>query len=211
MPQPAADRLVEETGFLKALAAAEPDNVAVRVELSHALSTLGNVEEAIAAAKEGARIDPARAEPLEQLASIFADVGDPMQLTPLADELVTRFPARDEGHYYQAAALFLAGRAIDAERSIRRLLSANPRHAKGQNLLGAVCASIGNHECAVAAFTAARELDPRDPSVYVNLAYLRVARGDMAGAAGLFGEALAIDTKSEAARRGLADAVAAQR
>ena len=31
----------------------------------------------------------------------------------------TRFPAREEGHYYQAAALFLAGRATDAERSIR--------------------------------------------------------------------------------------------
>ena len=129
-----------------------------------------------------------------------------LQLTPIADELIKRFPTRDEGHYYQAAALFLAGRATDAERPIRRLLSANPRHAKGQNLLGVVCASLGNHECALAAFAAALELDPRDPSVYVNLAYLRVERGDMAGAAEFFGEALTIDTTSEAARRGLADA-----
>jgi spermidine synthase len=207
----AANRLAEEVGFLKALAAGEPGNVAVRVELSHALATLGDVEEAIAAAMEGARLDPAGAEPLEQLASIFADVGDAMQLMPIADDLVTRFPARDEGHYYQGAALFLADRVNDAERSIRRLLRANPRHAKGQNLLGAMCASVGNHECAVAAFTAARELDPRDPSVYVNLAYLRVARGDLPAAAGLFAEALAIDPRSEAARRGLADARAAHR
>ena len=201
MPQPERTGSREETEFLKALAAAEPDNAAVRVELSHALSTLGNAEEAIAAAKEAARIDPARAEPLEQLASIFADVGDAMQLTPIANELVTRFPTRDEGHYYQAAALFLAGRAIEAERPIRTLLSANPRHAKGQNMLGAVCASLGNHECALAAFTAALELDPRDPSVYVNLAYLRVERGDVAAAARFFSEALAIDTTSEAARQ----------
>jgi Flp pilus assembly protein TadD len=206
-----AHRLVEETEFLKTLAAPEPDNAAVRVELSHTLSTLGRVEEAITAAMEAARIDPARAEPLEQLASIFADVGDAMRLTPMADELVRRFPTRDEGHYYQAAALFLAGRATDAERSIRTLLSANPRHARGQNLLGAVCASLGNHDCAAAAFAAALELTPRDPSVYVNLGYLRVERGDMAAAARFFSEALAIDTTFEAARRGLAEVRAAQR
>lgn len=206
-----AHRLVEETEFLKAIAAAEPDNAAVRVELSHAHATLGHVEEGIAAAKEAARIDPDGAQPLEQLASIFSDVGDAMQLTPIADQLVRRFPTRDEGRYYQAAALFLAGRATDAGRPIRTLLSANPRHAKGQSLLGTVCASLGNHECALAAFAAALELNPRDPSVYVNLGYLRVARGDPAAAAQFFSEALAIDTTSEAARRGLADARAAQR
>ena len=43
----------------------------------------------------------------------------------------------------------------------------------------------------------------------MNLGYMRLARGDMAGAAGFFGEALAIDTTSEAARRGLADTRAA--
>jgi cytochrome c-type biogenesis protein CcmH/NrfG len=110
---------------MKAIAAAETDNAAVRVELSHTLSALGHVEDAITAAREAARIEPARAEPLEQLASIFADVGDAMRLTPIADGLVKRFPTRDEGHYYQAAALFLAGRATDAERSIWTLLSAN--------------------------------------------------------------------------------------
>lgn len=78
-------------------------------------------------------------------------------------------------------------------------------------MLGVVCASLGNHECARAAFAASLELDPRDSSVYVNLAYLRVERGDEAAAAQLFSEALAIDTTSEAARRGLADAQAAQR
>jgi spermidine synthase len=206
----AADRLGEETEFLKALAAAEPDNAAVRVELSHVLATLGHIEEAVAAAIEAARIDPGGAEPLEQLASIFADIGDAMRLTAIADELVTRFPARDEGQYYRAAALFLSGRAVDAERSIRRLLGSNPRHAKAQNLLGAVCASLANHDCALAAFGAALDLDPRDPSVYVNLGYLRVARGDSAGAARFFSEALSIDATSEAARRGLADLAASR-
>ena len=201
-----ARRLDEESEWLKGLAAAEPDNAAVRVELSHVLASLGSTEEAIAAARDARRIDPERAEPLEQMASIFADVGDAGRLGPIADELVRRFPARDEGRYYQAAALFLAGRASDAEGPIRALLSANPRHAKGQNLLGVVCGSLGKSECAGAAFAAAASLNPRDPSVYVNLGYLRLARGDAAAAADFFGEALTVDTTSEAARRGLAEA-----
>ena len=206
-----AQRLGEETTFLKGVAAAEPDNAAVRVELSHALATLGNAEEAIAAAMDAARIDPDSAEPLQQLASIFADVGDAVQLAPIANQLLKRFPTRDEGRYYQAAALFLAGRATEAERPIRTLLSVNPRHAKGQNMLGVVCASLGNHECAQAAFATSLELDPRDSSVYVNLAYLRVERGDAEAAAQLFSEALAIDTTSETARQGLANARASMR
>ena len=71
---------------------------------------------------------------------------------------------------------------------------------------GAICGSLGNHDCALAAFTSAQRLDPGDPSVYVNLGYLHVERGDTAAAAGFFSEALAIDTTNDAARRGLADA-----
>lgn len=78
-------------------------------------------------------------------------------------------------------------------------------------MLGVVCASLGKHECAQAAFAASLELDPRDPSVYVNLAYLRVERGEAAAAAQLFSEALAIDTTSETARQGLASARASMR
>jgi len=110
---------------------------------------------------------------------------------------------REEGRYYQAAALFLQGRAADAERALAMLLSVNPRHAKGQNLLGVVCASLGNHECAKAAFEASLASNPRDSSVYVNLGYLSLERGDSAAATAFFSEALAIDTMSEAARNEL--------
>ena len=205
-----AHKEAEEAAWLRSLAAAEPDNAPARVELSHILAALGHTEEAIAAAVEATRIDPASPEPLEQLASIFADVGDAARLVPLAGTLVQRFPAREEGRYYQAAALFLQGRAADAERAIGTLLSMNPRHAKGQNLRGVACASLGNHECAKAAFDAAVALNPRDPSAYVNLGYFHLEKGDPAAAAAFFREALAIDATSEAARRGLTDARAAQ-
>ena len=193
----------EEAEWLKGLAGAEPDNVPVRVELSHVLAALGNTEEAVTVAIEATRIDPASAEALEQLASIFADVGDVARLAPIVGRLAERFPAREEGRYYLAASLFLQRRGADAERAIRTFLGANPRHAKGQNLLGVICASRGNFACAKAAFEASLESNPRDPSVYVNLGYLNLERQDPSAAAGFFSEALAIDTTSEAARNEL--------
>jgi Flp pilus assembly protein TadD len=114
---------------------------------------------------------------------------------------------RHEGRYYRAAALFLAGRSAEAERELRILLGAEPRHAKGHNLLGAVCAAVRNLECARAAFINAQKLDPRDASVYVNLGYLSLDTGDPAAAVAYFREALVIDPTSDAARKGIADAM----
>ncbi|HET9467535.1 MAG TPA: fused MFS/spermidine synthase, partial [Vicinamibacterales bacterium] len=203
-------RTAEQVEWLKTLAAAEPGNAPVRVELSHALAALGDADGAIAAVMDAKRIAPDSPEPLEQLASILADVGDGARLRAAADELASRFPARQEGRYYQAAALFLVQRPADAERTLKVLLSGDPRHAKGHNLLGVICASRRDLDCARAAFTRALDLNPRDPSMYVNLGYLNLDAGDPVAAIGLFREALAVDPADDAARRGLADAHAAQ-
>jgi Flp pilus assembly protein TadD len=185
------------------MAAADPDNAAIRVALSQVLASLGNEQEAIATALEAGRIEPARPEPLEQLASIYADSGDGPRLQPIADELVRRFPARDEGRYYQAAASFLTGRAADADRVIRALLTANPAHAKGHNLRGIICGSAGDQACAKAAFEQSMRLDPSDPSVYVNLGHLYLEKGEASTAAKFFGEALALDMTSASTREAL--------
>jgi spermidine synthase len=206
-----ANTLAEETERLKALAAAEKDNAAVRVELSHVMATLGRTDEAIAAAEDAARIDPAHAEPLEQLASVLADAGDAARLTPVADALIARFPARDEGRFYKATALFLERRVAEAETAVDTLLNMNPAHAKGHNLRGVVCAALGNVECTRAAFSESARLNPRDPSAYINLGYFHLERGDPATAVDFFSEALAIDPTATAARQGLTDARAAQK
>ena len=142
------------------------------------MAALGDAEGAIAAARDAARIDPSNAEPLEQLASIFADLGDTERLTSAADELVSRFPARNEGRYYRAAAHVSRGPGTGGRtRGPTSLLSADPRHAKGLNLLGAICAAGGNRECARKSFTQSLDVNPRDPSVYVNLGYLSLDGG----------------------------------
>jgi spermidine synthase len=204
-------RLSEEAEWLKTAAAREPGNQAVRVELSHVLAATGDGDGAIAAALDAIRIDQSNPAPLEQLASIFADLGDAPRLASAADDLVSRFPERMDGRYYRAVALFLAQRPADAERAIEALLSAHPRHAKGLNLRGMICAARGDADCARTSFMESLGVDPRDSSVYVNLGYLSLSRGDAAAAAEFFREALSIDPLNDAARRGLAEALSPER
>jgi spermidine synthase len=204
-----AHRLPEAQRWLEALVAEEPANVPARVELSHVLAAAGDTKGAIAAATEASRLEPDNPRPVEELASIFADLGDADRLGPLAEELLARFPNRDDARYYHAAALFLRGRAAAAVDEARRLLAANPQYAKAQNLLGAACATIGQFECARVAFQASIDLSPRDPSPYLNLGFFYLQTANPAAAAEYFAEALALDQTSAMAREGLAQTRAA--
>ena len=196
--------------WLEGLAKGAPANAAVRVELSRVRAASGDIDGAVAAASEAQRLAPDDPRPTEQLASVFADVGDVQRLAPLADLLVARYPNREEGHYYAATALMLRDRPAEAAGVARRLVAANPGFAKAQNLLGAACASTNQRECAESAFTASIRLNPREPSSYINLGlfYLQTARPE--NAAESFGEALALDPSADAARDGLRQARAAQ-
>ena len=192
--------------LLRSLAEAQPANAAVRIELSRVLASGGDFDAAIGAASEAARLAPDDPEPAEQLASIYADAGDADRLAPLADALVAHFPARADSLYYHATALFMKGRAADAAAELQRLVATNPRHAHAQNLLGAACATIGQPECARAAFEASLAANRRDAATFVNLGLFHLQAGDPVRAAGYFAEALTIDPTSAGARNGLAQA-----
>jgi spermidine synthase len=198
-----ANRQAELRTWLEGLANAAPANATVRVELSRVRAAAGDFDGAIAAASEARRLDPDDPRAAEQLASVFADMGDAARLEPLAGALVARYPDRDDGRYYQAAALLLRGRPAEAADFARRLLAVNPQHAKAQNLLGAACASTGQRECAERAFEASVRLNPRDPSSYINLGLFYLEAANPGGAADYFAEALALDPSSPAARDGL--------
>jgi spermidine synthase len=204
-----ANQQAEHRAWLEELAKGSPANAAVRVELSRVRAAAGDFDGAIAAASEAQQIEPANPRGAEQLASVFADMGDAVRLAPIADMLVSRFPDREDGHYYQATVLLLRDKPAEAANLARRVVAANPQSAKAQNLLGAACASTGQRECAEAAFAASIRLNPREPSSYVNfgLFYLQTARPE--NAADSFGEALSLDPSSTAARDGLRQARAA--
>jgi spermidine synthase len=204
-----ANRQEEERSWLEALARDDPRNEAALVEVSRVRAAAHDYDGALEAASAAARLAPEDPRPVEQLASVLADMSDGARLEPVADALVARFPARDDGRYYRATALLLRGRTEEAADEARRLLAANPRHAKAQNLLGVACANAGRRECAASAFDASIRLNPRDPSAYVNFGLLQLQAANAASAAEYFGEALALDPTSAGARDGLARARAA--
>jgi Flp pilus assembly protein TadD len=89
------------------------------------------------------------------------------------------------------------------------VVDARPDHARAHGLLGAACATLGEPECARAAFEASIRANPRDPATYVNFGTFQLQTGNAQAATESFAEALAIDPTSATARNGLAQARAA--
>jgi Flp pilus assembly protein TadD len=206
-----AHRQDEERRWLESLAMAEPDNAPVRVEISRLLAANGNMEGAAAAAAAAMRLAPNDPLAGEQLASVYADAGDAEHLSSLAEALISRFPARTKPRYYRANALLLKGRAGDAMSELQRLVAVQASDVRAQSLLGVACATGGLRDCALAAFAAALDANPRDTATYVNLGVFQLQSGDPASAAESFAVALALDHSSAPARQGLAEARAALR
>jgi Flp pilus assembly protein TadD len=92
------------------------------------------------------------------------------------------------------------GRAEQAVGEARTLVTGNPTHAKGYNLLGAALATLGRRDEAREAFQASIRVDPRDPSTYTNLALLELEGGNQTAGLQRLAEALTLDPASPAAR-----------
>jgi tetratricopeptide (TPR) repeat protein len=163
----------------------------------------GDINAAVAAALDANQIEPESPYPLEQLASILADVGDSARLQPVAEALMTRFPGREDSRYYNATSLFLRNRMAEAQAETSRLLALNPKHARGHNLRGILCATAKDLSCARSAFDASLKLNPRDASVYTNLGNIHLELGNPEEAISLFSEAVAIDPTAAAAKEAL--------
>ena len=199
-------KLKEARDWLRAIAAREPANAAVRIELSRLLAVTGDGKAATEVAEAALELAPDDPRAAEQLASVLADEGDADRLAPFAAAMTKRFPDRIDGQYYQASAMFMHGKNEDAVSTLRRVVAAHPEHARGQGLLGAACAALGLRECAQAAFDAAITANPRDPSAYINAGAFRLRTADSQRAADYFASALAIDPSSTTARTGLIQA-----
>ena len=202
----AAHRETDAVRELEEKAGAHPRARGVRIALSKLYAATGSVDRAIAAAKDAGTIEPTDVGALEQLASIYSDLGDPEGLDLTAEALRHFFPGSRGAYYYTAASQFLHADLPAAAVSAQHASGVDPRFAPAQNLTGAIRASQGRADEARAAFRTALRLDPRDPVTYTNLGFLELSAGHTAVSAGLFVEALSLDPSSRSARQGLADA-----
>ena len=82
----------------------------------------------------------------------------------------------------EAVRLFQAGRADEAERAARALLSADARNADALHLLGCIRAQAGARDEAVAFFDRALGVDPRHPAFLINRGRVLIEAGRPADA-----------------------------
>ncbi len=203
----AAGRSTQAEAALGELVARQPDNVPARIALSRLLASGGRPNEAIEIVVPltvSHRDDP---RPIEQLASIAADLGDASRLARVVDHLQTVWPERPASAYYAATHRLLSGAPLEAVREAERALTRDAADGRNWNLLGVAYVSAGRPEDARRAFEAAIDADGRDPATYVNLGLLELQGGRPREAASRFAEALVLDPGSAGGRAGLADAL----
>src|SRR5205814_8731745 len=123
---------------LTSLAAEHPRAPVIAVALSKTLAATGRFDEAIAAAKDACDIAPGDPGGWEQLASIFADIGDADRLEPVVAVLERIAPMRATTKYYGAAAQFTRGRYPTALALADEAVARDPRYAAAHNLRGAI-------------------------------------------------------------------------
>ena len=139
----------------------------------------------------------------QRVASVFA-LGLAIPLLPVLDRtsydlavasspLVRSAEALEESRYDQ--------RVVDSLEQARSLL---PDDVDIRFLLGRVCQALGQNERAVAEYTAAAQLSPREARALVNRGNIRFVDGDLGSAQEDYQEALRRDARSVRARYNLA-------
>jgi spermidine synthase len=173
------------------------------VAASQLMAADGRRDDAIAYAKSAAKDSPAG---FEQLASLYADTADTVELDATVGELRRTAPDRASTYYYAAVAAFLHGDTAAAIEQAKRALTIDPDYAPTYDLIGAAYTKAGQLDPARAAFNKSLAFDAHDSTAYENLGVLELNAGNRALAAKYFAEALWLVPESQTARQGLARA-----
>ncbi len=202
----AVGKIDEVERQMRSMATRGTGSSAVAVGLSRILASRGRHEEAAAVILpliEG----KADAILLEQLASVYADAGDPGRLSAAVSGLRSVAPAGEPAIYFSAVLEFMAGRPHDVLRIVGELRDRGLMRARDLTVEATAYAALGRTDDARRAFAAAIATDPRDISGYENLATFEAQSGDDRAAVALFAEALILDHTSSVARAGITAAL----
>jgi spermidine synthase len=196
--------------WIKSLAARHGETAETLVAASKLLASSGAHADALEAARRAASLPPVKPIALEQLASLYADAGDTVQLDAAVARLREVAPERAATRYYAAAGAFLHGRVDEAVELALGAVSIDPAYAPVYDLLGAAFTKRGDPAKARDAFAMSLRLDAHDSTAYTNLGLLELAADNRREAANYFAEALWLVPDSPVAREGLAQASARQ-
>ncbi len=178
--------------------------VRIAVAISKLQAASGAAESAVETARQASRQAPDDTGALEQLATLFADSGNTVQLDAAVTSLQALAPERAPTLYFAAVAAFLHGNSEEAVRLAERAVTADPGYAPTYDLVGAAYTRLEKVDLARRAFERSLTFDAHDSSAYTNLGLLELAAGNQAAARGFFAEALWLTPDSATARQGLA-------
>ncbi len=178
-----------------------------RLARARLLAAAGAPGDALATAREAARLDPARPEPLEQIASLVADTGDRAALAAAVTALADVFPDRASTAFHRAVQAFLDGDAATALALAERAIALDPSFAPVYDLAGAVLTALDQPDRARRMFERSLTFDAHDSTAYTNLGVLALDAGHRDEAASRFAEALWLNAADATARQGLSRAL----
>jgi Flp pilus assembly protein TadD len=178
--------------------------VRIAIAISKLQAASGAAESAVETARRALREHPADAGLLEQLATLFADTGNTVQLDATVAALQAAASDRAPTLYFAAVAAFLHGNPEEAVRLAERAIAADPGYAATYDLVGAAYTRLEKVDLARRAFERSLTFDAHDSTAYTNLGLLELAAGNQAAARGFFAEALWLTPDSTTARQGLA-------
>lgn len=172
----------------------------VQVALARSLEKQGETAQAIATYKEALRLDPSRADAGLRLAMLYDKEGKFNESLPLYQKALAGSPGNPDIFCDMGYSLYLQRRFGEAEVNLRQAIALAPEHVRAHNNLGLVLAHSGQPEEAVAEF---RRAGCTEADAQINLAFALTLENNWAEAGRRYEKALAIDSSSAAARKGL--------
>ncbi|MCX6553027.1 MAG: fused MFS/spermidine synthase, partial [Acidobacteria bacterium] len=179
----ATGQQAEALARLKDMIGGKPGISTIRIAASRLLASSGAFQDAIAVLTPRGAIELDEGALLEQLASIYADLGESQKLDQTVARLRQFRPDTARTFYFAAAAEFLRQRFAQAATLAEKSVALDPQSSSAHNLVGVSRASEGRPEQARHAFLKALVLAPRDVTTYVNLGLLELSAGNRAAAA----------------------------
>jgi Flp pilus assembly protein TadD len=172
----------------------------VQVALGRSLETEDETAQAITAYKDALRLDPSRADAGLRLAILYDKEGKFTESLPLYQKALAAYTGNPDIFCDMGYSLYLQRRYGEAETNLRQALALAPEHVRAHTNLGLVLAHSGQPEEAVAEF---RRAGCTEADAQINLAFALTLENNWAEAGRRYEMALAVDSSSTAARKGL--------
>ncbi len=172
---------------------------AALLALGGALTSTGNLSEAITAYRKAIQVDPYNKNARMNLAGLLSQMGKPQEAVHQYVRAICIDPKSVPAHYGLGLALQRAGRHDDAIKLYRRAIEIDPRSVIAYNLLGHALKESGKLQKAIQQYRKAIEIDPKSADSHHNLGMALANSGNASDAIKEYRKALAVNPELQSA------------